>query len=445
MTRSMARTRLRLVACAGAAALAAGLGAAAGPAATAAPPAVAKPDLPDEVLDQYLEIYPDVPAEVLYERLALSAPRKRLLERFGTEHAATFGGSWYDYRQGVWNLLATNSAAAEAMAAQGRAAGVAVRTRVVRYSYSQLQQRASRIRAGKDPLSKVSRRAGFDVVTNRVEVVVPPSRQATPDPMVTYVAPTKELPKTEDACSNRRDCGAPLRTGIILWRGSYSNPKCSLGFAATATNGSKWVYTAGHCIAALNETWGHGEQVIGTAFQCGREGPSPAGCYENQDVDVARIGVSSTYWKSQPFGYIFASPTSTVDVDYAIQSRITIEVGDVVCVHGWHKNNTGFPADHSLGYGVVSPDTCGGIYDVAGEWGMPMVGNNATPCGGDSGGGWTYYPGNGERWAYGLHKNAYKDSGQLCGNGTGAWFSTVPEVNAFFDARSFSDIRIDTR
>lgn len=436
-----------MLAFAGALALAAGLTSV--PVAAAAP-ALADPGMPEEVLAEYRQQFPDVPVDVLYQRLSLTAGRKRLLEKFGTEHAATFGGSFYDYRAGVWHLFATDAAAADTMAARARAIGVTPQTRVVRYSVARLHARAERIRAGQDPMSKVSRQAGVDVFTNSVTVAA--AKATSQDAMVRYVAPQSEDAGPDDACTDRRNCGAPLRTGIILWRRlstGEEKPLCSLGYAAKATDGSMWALTAGHCVEAINETWGHGGQYLGAVRQCGKPYDPPASsapCLQTGEVDVARVRISNPYWFTYGFGYIFYNPSTYVNVNYSILSRYTIEVGDGVCISGWHNNYTGFPSGDPYDRDEVSVDTCGLISSQSDptRYGMPTVGG-ASACGGDSGGAWLFYPGNSQRWAYGVHRNGDKDLGDICGNGTKSWFSAVPSVNAFFDANSAAEIRIVTR
>ena len=442
MTRKVRRAGMGLVA---AAMLAAGL--AGSPAATAAPGAPplpqGKPNMPEEVLAVYRENNPDVPVDVLYARLMLSSSRKALLAKFGAEYGGTFAGSWYDFREGVWYLQATDEATTTAMANAARAHNIVPRTRLVEFSLNQLDARAERIRAGKDPMSRIGRRAGFDVKANRVTLVAPPERRTVHDAMVDYVErPTP--PRQDDACSSRRACGAPLRSGVILWTGNEQNPQCSLGFVFSATDGTRWAVTAGHCVLDPAAQWGHGQQAFGLMHQCAKEGPSSL-CVPNQLVDVARMKIGNQYWLTYGFGYIFSTPLSAAQVDNAITSEDQIEVGDAVCYHGWHRDYTGFTSGY---FSQTTRQPCGEISAVSGEeWGMPMV-SGAEPCPGDSGGGWTFLDENHDHWAYGVNKNTYKTQGKApypCGNGNGSWFSSIPDINAFFDAYSAATIRVMTR
>jgi streptogrisin C len=409
-------------------------------------PATGKPDMPEEVLAKARSEYPDVPVDVLYQRMSLTLARKRLLADYAVRYAATFGGSWYDFRTGEWNLLATNRAAAEAMAAPARAAGIAVRTRIVRYSAARLHARADAIRGGRDPLSKVSREAGVDVMAN--DITVGAARAGSTDPMVEFVAPaTKQGP--DDACTDRRNCGVPLRTGLEIWRVSEATgPSCSLGFVASATDGTRWVVTAGHCVHHIDELWGHGEQVFGPVRQCAlpASNPLPTGCLRSSagDVDAARIKITSSYWLSNTFGWIFYNPTTYVPVDGAITAKSQIELNDFVCLSGWHSSSaTGWPSNTDNGR--VNQDTCGPVTSVSASnhEGMPVA--SASSCPGDSGGGWLFYPGGGERWAYGIDRNGTEDPDDFCSSGFEVWFSSIPAINAFFDANSAATVRVITR
>jgi streptogrisin C len=405
-----------------------------------APPApTVTVDLPADLLNTYIDRFPDVPRSQLLARLALSPARKRLLERIALDYQQTFAGSWYDYRKGIWQLNSTTQDSAESMARLAQAIGIATQTRLVRYSLATLQARAGQITGGQDPVLGAlgANRAGIDVQSNRVVVALPSavrSRVGISDPMVTTTDAPAEAPQPL-ACANRRNCGRPLRGGLVIWRGNYDNPWCSLGLTATATDGSRWALTAGHCIEALNEDWGHGEQRIGPARQFRTAG----------DVDVARIRIANAYWlENTNRGYLFATPSSTHDIDLAIQFSATIEVDDGVCYGGWHSNYTGFTTGN---FAIVSGDTCG-LIESAGDaaaGSMPRVGAGINACGGDSGSAIIYYPGNGERWAYGLLSNGAIDQGDHCTEGKDIWFSPLPSINAFFDANSAAIIRADTR
>lgn len=449
-----ARRRILAVATA---AIAAGL---AGTSATATVAASATtlpdPGMPPAMVAKYRERYPDVPLPVLYQRLALSYPQNKLLERFVHEHRETFGGSWYDYGTGVWHLLATDDATLAAMADEARAKGLTVATRRVQYSGEALHERATRIQLGTDPMSKVSTKAGVDIQNNRVQLAAPAERRSVHDPMVTYVDPEPERGR-EQACTDRNNCGYPLRAGLIIWH-EVADPDqekraCSLGWVASGTDGSTWALTAGHCPNGQDEVWGHGDQYLGRMRHCGH----PAGehpCDDTVDVDGARILISNPYWRMGSFGHIFSTPSSYVDVDNAITSKLQIQVNQGVCLTSWHASYVGnsFPSyDDYDQYHEESGDSCGIINSVSNSSrdGMPTL-TGASVCNGDSGGGWYLLAGGGERWATGLHRGGQEQPALLeegtCTDKQLAWFTSLPAFYNFTDPKTYPHkIRVITR
>lgn len=146
---------------------------------------LADPGMPEQVLREYREEYPDVPVDVLYERLTLVYPQNLLLRDFARE--PTFGGSWYDLRTGLWHLLGTDQRVLDRMAAQARAKGIDPAPRLVRYAGEQLHARATRIQSGDDPISRYSTKAGVDIQRNRVTVAADDPPEGVDDPMILWV------------------------------------------------------------------------------------------------------------------------------------------------------------------------------------------------------------------------------------------------------------------
>lgn len=468
--------RRRILAVATAAAIAAGLaGTSATTTVTASATTLPDPGMPPAMVAKYREWYPDVPLPVLYQRLALTYPQNTLLERFVHEHRETFGGSWYDYGTGVWHLLATDDATLAAMADDARAQGLTVATRRVRYSGEALHERATRIQLGKDPMSKVSTKAGVDIQNNRVQLAAPAERRSVQDPMVTYVDPEPERGR-EQACIDRNNCGYPLRSGIILWHQAPPDPddptpepnpdpndperrfrSCSLGWVARGTDGSTWALTAGHCANFQDEVWGHGGQYLGRMRQCGHQAAEYP-CIRTADVDAARIHITNPYWSMGSYGHIFSTPSSYVDVDNAITSKLQIQPNQAVCLSAWHSSYIGnsFPEHDDMDhYHEESPDVCGRIKSVADpahESKPSVVG--ASVCPGDSGGAWYMMAGGGERWAMGMHNGGEHSPGSpqegFCTEMDElvdeAWFTSLPAYYIFTDPlTSPTRIRVITR
>ena len=143
------------------------------------------PETADDVVAGYNLLAPEVPRDVMAERVALNLPRNALLERIGEE--PSFAGSWYDYGAGLWNLLGTDQARLDVWAEWARAKGIEPAPRLVRYSNAELWARVERLQGGTDPLSRYARFGiEVDVQNNRLTVVVP-EHPGVRDDMIVWV------------------------------------------------------------------------------------------------------------------------------------------------------------------------------------------------------------------------------------------------------------------
>lgn len=344
----------------------------------------------------YLRDYPGLTPSQARSAYVGQAQRIRMLEKIQAQQVDGFGGSWYDPRTNTQHINSVGEAFAQTARTLGGDLGLTIVTHPVKYTVKELKAQAAQTQA------KV------DVVNNRL-----------------VAAPAQERSGL-DACTDRFNCGKPLRGGLVLWNTFFgrANPLCSSGFTARATDGSKWVFTAGHCANPSGEgiTWAHGDQGIG-----------PIKYFVNAgNVDVARIHVRNSYWSTG--GYIFndAAPDSPLAVNGAIEYRDTIQPGDSVCLAAWHSTPS---------------EACGTIVDSYSVDGMPSVTFDA--CQGDSGGGWYYAgPSGGERIAYCIHHG-------WTGPGPGtnchmhaiddSLFTAVPDMNAYWDSTASATIRVEVR
>jgi len=197
---------------------------------------------------------------------------------------------------------------------------------------------------------------------------------------------------------------------------------CSLGFTATATNGTRWYYTAGHCLTpeevANRVIQGHGTEPIGYA-RADAEGGA---------LDVGWVRNNSNYCLSAGGGYIYKLPTETVNVNYAITSASTIQQDQIACYSG--KNLA--PTDDNCG--VISAPNMNGRPQVTG----------LKICRGDSGGS-VYTLQNGQRWAYGLVSVISISGTESCVTNGQMSFSAVPYINTWIDSITADTVRIDVR
>jgi len=230
---------------------------------------------------------------------------------------------------------------------------------------------------------------------------------------------------------------SPLRSAINIWAGTANNDQCSLGYAATASDGSWWAITAGHCVAengGINTRWGHGEQYFGPA----RDSINNFGPYYI-DVDVARIRIDNAYWREiMPGGYLMNINSSNVvqDTPRVLDDRIIIrsqiDVGDPVCLQA-----------RFVRYG----DSCGTVTREFNGTGQVEVGTYDA-CPGMSGGAWIT-PANGEYWGFGVHDGGRDGCPQFDGGLNSSqgysYFSSLPDINDYWDYTSNATIRVDTR
>ena len=398
-------------------------------------PGAAEPPEFAELAAVFQRDYPGLTAAQARTAVVGQSRRLAFLERLGRTALARVGGGWYDPRQDRLHVRVLGAAGRDAVSRQARDAGVRVTLEPARYSYVDLEQRAAAVNRG---LSRVELAADAWAVAdgqlNRVVLSVAGRTAADsararfandPAVVVKEFAPGSD---TEEACIDRYHCGAPARSGIAIGIDAdgagpgEAETFCSLGFTAAASDGSRWVVTAGHCSEGIATScpsstgcWGHGQQYFGPMRQVRDSG----------NVDVARIRRDNPYWTMGGYMFNAYNPSTTVNVDYAILSRFTIQVGQGVCLSAQYSE-----------IGVA----CGTITTTSGYRGFIEVGFDACP--GDSGGGWYWLSQSGERWEYGIHHG-----GDLTCHVAGniSRFTAGPDIYAYWDANSAATIRFEYR
>lgn len=403
------------------------------------------------MVDAYVRTYPGIPLDRAITAVLTQGNRARMLEDLGTTSRSGFGGNWYDPRTNTQHVLVTSDVAANTVRAYAARHGVDVAVGRAQYQLSDLEALAKRLNRQFTP-EVVKERSVFavaDNTTNRVKVVArTPSRAAeararhAKDGRIVVEQAAHQAEPT--SCTSRNSCGTPMRAGLNFGRDwdaagpGSAEIYCSTGFTAASVDGAKWATTAGHCTGgfvdagvssfcsdgSVGSCWGHGEHYWGPIRDSWPIGVPP---YPN--VDVARARKDNPYWGTGGYIYNAGAPNSPFDVDHAIELRSTIQVGNTVCrasrraVTGSYCGTVNNTASHS--YGTVS---------VAG----------ADACGGDSGGGWYLYTG-GQRWAAGIH--SMNTNGDTCDNDATeySYFSTVPDIVAYWDETSTLTIRFESR
>ncbi len=347
--------------------------------------------------------------------------RIRLLEALGERGDASFGGSWFDALTGMEHLATTDEALLATYEDLAADFGVDAQVHLVTFPAEELRMVSATI-SGLDPVLGLigADQSSVDFEQNAVLGTVTPVVSETlggavfaaSHPSVRLV-PGTPIVLQDDPCNSRYACGAPLRGGVAINRVS-DTASCSLGYTASATDGSRWAITAGHCDEQLNYLWRHGEQVIGPVRQT----------LNDAEIDVARIRIDNGYWRQAGGGYLYnyANPNAPLRITLSITNRATIEVDEMVCLNARYSTPS---------------YSCGVITSAYGPRNMPSVDFDACP--GDSGGAWTYRPpGGSSLWAYGVHQGGTNDTCHaLFGYSI---FTTVPDMNIVFPT-----IRIEIR
>lgn len=340
-------------------------------------------------------------------------------------------------------VLVTDVGLAEARARDVVAdAGFPIRFEQARYSFSELQALVNEIESGErrvDPSLILN--ISVDHENNRVRILVDQKVESdfaallddlVAENIVEVVARVDDG-SVPEVCTSKSSCGGPVRSGIIIWKDNDSVPWCSLGYSASASDGSRWIITAGHCPDGINQTWGHGDQAFGPV----REIKDPTSAPTN--VDVARIRLDSTYWKSWVADSLLLQINSSnvvqnapSDIDYTLRYRSTINTGDPVCISARHAR-----------WG----DSCGVINDLYGAHDMVRVGDYDA-CGGDSGGAWVWRQADGKYWGFGVHHGGrqgcpYLDNGGSNSSQGYSLFSAMPDIYAYWDDKHSATIRAD--
>lgn len=398
-------------------------------------PDSASPPEETAMVAAYVRDYPNIGEDEARRAALGQGSRDKLLERIAG--LPGFGGAWYDPRSNSLHVYSVNSDFKKIVleAAAGDDFDIVFAT--ARSSYADLQQLAAQINGerSEDQVQENSIVATVDGSSNAVAISVQDSQMIAStvlrygdDPRV-IVKDFSKLHTEFTNCVSRTACGTPPRSGIAIGvdpDGSGPGsafPTCSLGFTAAATDGSKWIVTAGHCSVGLatscpdsNGCWGHGQQYFGPMREA----------YYVGNIDEGRIRKDNSYWATGGYIYNAIAPNSPVQVNYSIQMRGTIVVGDTVCLAAWN---------------VVAGSECGTVLDVTSVQGL--VQTSIGSCSGDSGGGWYAVIGS-ERWAYGIQSRADHGSLPPCHNaGEHSYFSAVPDINAHWDSTSSATIRIE--
>lgn len=353
------------------------------------------------VADTYRASFPDLSSEAALTAARAQASSEKFRQSLDVDKA-TWAGGWFDPYTARFHIAVTTPAAAKEVAtAAAQTPDLAVTTHQVTRSMRELGELVERIRKGKDKLSQAANgdaNVTIDVKTNEVVVRAAPAKfstlSATDVPVGVRVERGGQLTEHLDACTSRSDCDNDLRAGLVLRRSGTL--WCSLGFTARSS-GIRWALTAGHCLGSIGETWSNGTSTIRTI------GPATDSLNSGAQ-DVTAIRVTNAFYSAQTAGRIMIGPSSYAPVTNESYNL----VGDVNCLSASYTN----PAR--------AGNPCATVTNVGSNIKTRMTGYD--PCGGDSGGGWYWNPGSGNRYAVALHSSSLE--GCNVANGV-AWASPL--------------------
>ncbi|WP_117208434.1 hypothetical protein [Allorhizocola rhizosphaerae] len=355
------------------------------------------------VADAYRASFTDLSPEAALNAARAQARSEKFKQGLDITKESWAGG-WFDPYTARHHIAVTTPAAAKDVAAlAAKTPGLSVDTHQVTRSMRELGALVEQIRGGSDKLAKVANnQVTIDVKTNEVVVRVPQAQFATLTaadvPVGVRVEQGSQVSEHLDACTSRTDCDNDLRAGLVLRRSGTL--WCSLGFTARS-GGTRWALTAGHCIGTIGETWSNGTSTIRTV------GPA-TDALNSGNQDAGAIQVTNAFYSAQTAGRIMVGPSSFA----AVTGESYNLVNEVNCLSASYTN----PAR--------AGNPCATVTDVGASIKTRMSGYD--PCGGDSGGGWYWLPGSGNRYAVALHSSSLE--GCNVANGV-AWASPL---NAFW-------------
>lgn len=345
--------------------------------------------------------HPQLSESEAFDRVLGQGDAMMLLEEIGARHADVYGGSWYDSAEDIQHVVVTSRgvfAAIEALAAKH---GVRTELHMGALSLDELNRIGSDLQEGRvEAVPAITEEIGelwTDVAANGWTLALNPSAEAEGIAEAvrrTYAglvdvtildAPAERL--GPDVCTSRLACGRPARSGIVLRVNGVNT--CSLGYRASASDGSKWVFTAGHC-GMQNDVVGHGRQSFG---------PIRLRTFSVAGFDFARARVDNSCW---------------------------LATGWELCLNAWHSQ-----------IGV----SCGTVTEVNTSSGLVRANTHA--CADDGGGAWTWHDSTGRHWAIGLHVRSTRDGSHAPGGSSS--FYSVPRINQFNNANSLATVRIEVR
>ncbi|MFI6096304.1 fibronectin type III domain-containing protein [Lentzea sp. NPDC051213] len=323
--------------------------------------AVAEPSVPPAAVNGVAEAL-GVSAEQARTQLVAQDEAHKKFKGLPQDLRAQLAGHWFDPEAKALTVSVTSAKAAEQASALG------VRATIVGRSAAELDRLLGEVRklVGQGVPGVYS--WGVDLKDNQVDVTVNTSKktQAT-EQFLTKVRALGAGVNVVQTKSQQSQQAGTVQPGSPWWPGSESN--CSIGFAATDSNGGKHFLTAGHCTNDANQA------AYGQSGQQNKLGTSNVGGSRSvnaREGDMGVVAVTEPGWTLSAAVNTWGQPAITVT------GSAEAMVGDRVC----HSGNTSKWQCGEVKYTHKAVDYGGGLIIEDLTW------TTACSRGGDSGGGW---------------------------------------------------------
>lgn len=180
----------------------------------------------------------------------------------------SFGGMYFDEIDGghLVVLLTADDATIQHAVEARMPNGPSVEFRTVEYSHAELQAATRRVF---DIWPSVTDLPGpyhatLDTIANRVTVLVDPSFVTRAEVLETELSSLLGVPVSigsgypaeAEACSSRDNCTNPIKSAVLIRKGSNTGSPCTMAFQIIK-NGDIQFLTAAHCATSGSNNWYH--------------------------------------------------------------------------------------------------------------------------------------------------------------------------------------------
>jgi hypothetical protein len=278
-----------------------------------------------------------------------------------------FAGVWFDNATGkfVVPLLAGKGQQVANAVAMGSGLGGEYRTPVVDDSWNELEAAQAELDSALHGLIAAGlAQTSLDPRTNAVVIDLAGAADAGDTASVRQLAARSRADVEVRESSDKRfkigamacepfnfNCGKPLRGGVALYKHTYHNYWCTVGFRAKGTNGKRYVLTAGHCAGNQNIPrenypvmhWDAADETKPVEGKFNLQYIGQLEQYKFPGNDWAKINATgSEFWDTNPWPSTIAywgrmeseTENKVLNESYPINGETSAYVGQTVCHSG---------------------------------------------------------------------------------------------------------------